>query len=73
MLEDVHSFQRLSAPPLGRRWKTLGKNDTRYRRRRVAGARSHVPSRGVRLSTLVLVPFQRIPALLSTLRAENAC
>ena len=40
---------------------------------RVAGALSHVPSRGGRLSTHVLVPFQRIPALLSTLRAENVC
>ena len=27
MLEDVHSFQRLAGPPLGRRWKTLGKID----------------------------------------------
>ena len=27
MLKDVHNFQRLSAPPLERRLKTLGKND----------------------------------------------
>ena len=27
MLEDVHSFQRLAGPPLGRRWETLGKID----------------------------------------------
>ena len=35
----------------------------RYRRRRVAGALSHVPSRAFRLGTLILIPFRRVPAV----------
>ena len=37
-------------------------NAFRYRRRRVAGAPSHVPFRGLCLNPLVLVPFRRTPA-----------